>query len=364
MSLYLDIYPPVPHPVTGKVTRWQFLELYTYRRPKTELEKRHNKETLELATHICANTQLEVQNRRFAYVPNSKLDSNFLLFFEALMNKRKGSTLENWKNAIVYFKDFAGEFVSFRQINETFCEEYADYLKQAPALGRWKRPIKRNTQVSYFVKFTYSLKQAFKKKYLYEDIAEMIDGISPAETHREFLFQDELQRLADTPCASEDIRRASLVAALTGLRFSDIKTLLWSEIRGAKGNYYIQFTQEKTKSADVLPVSDIAVALMGTRGNWDTPVFPNLTYSRVRYVLSDWIRAAKIEKKITFHCFRHTFATLQLARGTDIYVVSKMLGHKRIETTMIYVKIVDELKRNAANTVRLDISRLEIKDAA
>jgi len=103
--------------------------------------------------------------------------------------------------------------------------QYADYLKQAPALERWKRAIRRNTQVSYLVKFTYTLKQAFKKKFLYENIAELIEGISPLETHREFLFQDELQRLADTPCASEDIRRASLVAALTGLHFSDIKTL-------------------------------------------------------------------------------------------------------------------------------------------
>ena len=58
---------------------------------------------------------------------------------------------------------------------------------------------------------------------------------------------------------------------------------------------------------------------------------------------------------ITFHCFRHTFATLQIAGGTDLYVVSKMLGHKSIKTTQIYAKIVDSLKDDAANVISLDL---------
>lgn len=54
-----------------------------------------------------------------------------------------------------------------------------------------------------------------------------------------------------------------------------------------------------------------------------------------------------------FHCFRHTFATLQLAEGTDIYTVSKLLTHSNLATTQVYADVVDELKRDAAERISL-----------
>ncbi|WP_317163817.1 tyrosine-type recombinase/integrase [Flavobacterium ichthyis] len=59
-------------------------------------------------------------------------------------------------------------------------------------------------------------------------------------------------------------------------------------------------------------------------------------------------------KHITFHCFRHTYATLQLSLGTDVFTISKMLGHKNIKTTQVYTKIVDEKKKEAAKRISLD----------
>ena len=56
---------------------------------------------------------------------------------------------------------------------------------------------------------------------------------------------------------------------------------------------------------------------------------------------------------ILFHCFRHTFATLQLAEGTDIYTVSKLLTHSNLATTQVYADVVDELKRDAAERISL-----------
>jgi site-specific recombinase XerD len=64
---------------------------------------------------------------------------------------------------------------------------------------------------------------------------------------------------------------------------------------------------------------------------------------------------AGISKTITFHCARHTYATLQLTLGTDIYTVSKLLGHKDLSTTQIYAKIIDERKTLAASKIKLDI---------
>jgi len=145
-----------------------------------------------------------------------------------------------------------------------------------------------------------------------------------------------------------------LFSVLTGLRLSDINTLEWSELRGYAGNRYIQFSTDKTGSAEFLPISDQANSLLEEKGNGR--IFKGLKYHLVNTVLPDWLKEAGIDKHITFHCFRHTFATLQLVLGTDIVTVSKLLGHRDIKTTMIYVKIVDQLKRDASHKIKLNLS--------
>lgn len=143
---------------------------------------------------------------------------------------------------------------------------------------------------------------------------------------------------------------------LTGLRFSDIKNLVWGEIHlSVENGYSIQFTQQKTKGVEVLPISEQAYSLLGERKETTRKVFEGLTYSAYENKhLYQWIGAAGITKNITFHCFRHTFATLQLSKGTDIYTVSKMLGHRELKTTQIYAKIIDQTKREAADKIKLD----------
>ena len=82
-------------------------------------------------------------------------------------------------------------------------------------------------------------------------------------------------------------------------------------------------------------------------------MFKKLTPNLVAAYLKDWIEAAGIAKHITFHCFRHTFATLQLAGGTDIYTVSKLLTHSNLATTQVYAEVVNELKRDASERISL-----------
>ncbi len=311
---------------------------------------------MELAETQRAFRQIDVQNMRFGFLSQRMMKGDFVEFFEnERARKDNRSNSDNWRMAIVYFKDFAGEKFLFPQLNETFSEEFADYLLSAPALGRAKKPISTNTAVSYFAKYKATLKQAFKKGYLPVNLGEIIDSITPKDTHREFLFLDELQVLADTECPSDVVKRASLFAALTGLRFSDCNTLDWSEVRGSVGNYFIQFSMEKTQSAEFHPISDHAYALLGDRSNGK--IFKGLSYSLVDRLLPVWLKAAGIVKHITFHCFRHTFATLQLLFGTDIVTLSKLLGHKDIKTTMIYVKIVDKLKRDASHRITIELPR-------
>ena len=119
--------------------------------------------------------------------------------------------------------------------------------------------------------------------------------------------------------------------------------------------------QKKTKSVEVLPISEQAYSLTGGAENpkempQNKPVFEGLKYSAYHNKhLYQWIGGAGITKAITFHCFRHTFATLQLLKGTDVYTVSRMLGHKDLKTTQVYAKVVDEAKRKAVNKIKLNM---------
>lgn len=171
IALYLDIYPPVPNLDTGSLTRKHYLRIYIFERPRTELERLHNKDTVELAETIRSRRQLEVRSLRFGFLSGRMMNGDFVEFFETQRESRKGTNLENWRMVIGYFKSFAGEKVLFPQLNETFSEEYADYLLSAPGIGRMGRPFSRNTAVSYFAKFKATLKVAFKKAF-FQSISE------------------------------------------------------------------------------------------------------------------------------------------------------------------------------------------------
>lgn len=86
----------------------------------------------------------------------------------------------------------------------------------------------------------------------------------------------------------------------------------------------------------------------GIRQNNAKPLISN----GLRFIITCLLTAAL---GVLFHCFRHTYATLQLANGTDIYTVSKMLGHTNVKTTQIYAKVIDKKKDEATEAFKLDI---------
>ena len=91
---------------------------------------------------------------------------------------------------------------------------------------------------------------------------------------------------------------------------------------------------------------------MGARKKGSDPVFGSIgSPPQVCANISKWVAKAGIDKHITFHCARHTFATMLLTLGTDLYTVSKLLGHRQIQTTQIYAKIVDEKRRDAVRRI-------------
>ena len=288
-----------------------------------------------------------------------RLQQNFIEYFDKVTAKRHGnsstSILINWQRAVEFLKQFAGNTLLFSQINNRMAEEFKLFLLSAPLGGNKTGTLSQNTASTYFSIFKAALKQAFIDGYLTVDLSAKIKGIQDQESRREYLSIDELNTLAVTPCERDVLKRAALFSALTGLRHCDIQKLRWQEINIDGNQAQLHFTQQKTKGVEYTPISEQALQLCGEPGSPEQFVFEDLPDpSWISRPLKQWVGAAGIKKKITFHCFRHTFATLQLSNGTDIYTVSKMLGHTNVKTTQIYAKVVDEKKNKAAQAIQLE----------
>mgnify|MGYP000403771155 FL=1 len=363
-SLYLDFYPAIPHPETGAPTRREFLGLYLNDKANNPIDKQHNKETLQLAEQIRQKrenhlnkpeiyTGYELEQKRIKELG----EQNFVAYFKTLTDKRKASNHDNWVSAYNYLVKFTNGNLQFADLNERFCNEFKEYLLTTKSKRSDKTTLSQNSAVSYFNKVKAALKQAYKDGILQTDLNTKISPIKAAETRREYLTIEELNKLLKTPCNNDLLKRAALFSAVTGLRFSDIQKMVWGELEYIEGQgYFLNFSQKKTNGIEYYPISEQAVSLLNEKGEPTAKVFEGLEYSAYHNKhLFQWIGAAGITKDITFHCFRHTFATLQLFNGTDIYTVSKMLGHKDLKTTQIYAKIVDDTKRKAADKIKLDM---------
>ncbi len=362
-SLYLDFYPAIPHPETGKPTRREFLGLFIFEKAKTPTEKLHNTDTIKIAESIRqkrenAINKPEIYNEyeKEQLRKREKGEQSFIDYFRNLANKRKTSNHDNWVSALNYIEAFTNGKLKFADLNETFLDNFKEFLLTTKSKKSDKTTLSQNSAVSYFNKVKAALKQAYKDCILQTDLNAKISPIKAAETRREYLTIEELNKLVKTPCNNDLLKRAALFSALTGLRFSDIEKMVWGELEYIEGQgYFLNFSQKKTNGIEYYPISEQAVSLLNAKGEPTAKVFEGLEYSAYQNKhLFQWIGAAGITKNITFHSFRHTFATLQLFNGTDIYTVSKMLGHKDLKTTQIYAKIVDESKRKAADKIKLD----------
>ncbi|MBN2011942.1 site-specific integrase [candidate division KSB1 bacterium] len=321
VSLYLDIY------YDGK-RDYDFLKLYLTG------DREANKEVLKLAESIRAKKQLEIQNSAHGFIPQFKNKANFIEYFEKLVSEKdkKGRA---WYSTSVHLKNFAGDTITFSKITEQWLNEFKNYLLSK---------IGNNTAHTYFLIVKAALKQAVKDKIILSSPGNQIAHIKKYEVKRSFLTQIEIQKLADAPCDDPEVKRAFLFSCYTGLRMSDVRKLTRQNIDGDR----IEFRQEKTKSVEYLHLSPTAKTLLN-RNNIlnmpNAPIFKLPSRQWIAIVMKKWCDNAGISKHVTFHTARHTFATLALTESGDLYTVSKLLGHKNINTTQIYAKVVDEKKR-------------------
>ena len=286
---------------------------------------------------------------------------DFIEYFAKVAENRhrnsSNSIIINWDRVYELLKIFTNKQpLPFAKIDLPLIESFKTFLMNAPRGGNKSGIISPNTASTYFTIFKAGLHQAFIDGYFDVDLPAKVKGISGEESRREYLTIEELNILAATPCHYPMLKRAALFSALTGLRHSDIRKLKWSELSKEGDRYRILFTQKKTKGVQYLPISEQAYLICGEPGDPDRLVFEGLQKpSWINQPMKKWIEDAGIKKHITFHCFRHSFATNQLAEGTDIYTISKMLGHTSVRTTQIYTKVVDPKKEHAADVIKLDL---------
>jgi integrase len=353
ISLYLDYY--------SKGKRYsEFLKLYLFPEPKkgklTPAQRQSNKTNLELAESIRAKRHLEIQNGIYGFHDRGKLNGSFLKYMDMQAENRRDSNgnYGNWKSTIKHLRACVGGDLYFHQINKEWLSGWKTYL-QKHAKGKLNKPLSPNSQFSYYAKVVAALKEAVRDGIIKQNPSAEIHAIKQVETQREFLTIEELITVSNTPCDNESLKNAFLFSALTGLRWSDIENLKWNNVEFSKENgYYLRYKQIKTAVAETLPISEEAIKLLGEKRTGNEAVFVGLKYSAwTNTKLREWMLKAGINKRITFHSARHTYATLQLTAGTDIYTVSKMLGHKNLKNTQVYAKIVDQKKREAANKISL-----------
>ncbi|BDX38440.1 tyrosine recombinase [Tenuifilaceae bacterium CYCD] len=308
------------------------------------------------------NADLYTEKEAELAVQNQRQQIDFIEYFLKVSKDRhrngSQSIIVNWNRVGELLKLFTNnQPLPFSQINLSKAEEIRRFMLTAPCGGNKKGTVSHNTAATYYSIFKAGLKQAFIDGYLTVDISAKIKGIQDQESRREHLSVEELNILAETPCDRPILKRAALFSALTGVRHCDIQKLKWKEIQVVGEQVRLNFTQQKTKGVEYMPISEQAYQLCGEPGKQEQLVFEDLPDpSWISGPLKRWIKSAGITRNITFHCFRHTYATLQLAGGTDIYTVSKMLGHTNVKTTQIYAKVVDEKKQKATKAIKININ--------
>lgn len=183
---------------------------------------------------------------------------------------------------------------------------------------------------------------------------ERKDRISKQQAEKEYLTKEELMAFAEAPTVNETTKRAFLFCCFTGLRYSDVSALTWRDIRQGDNGWIVSVkAMQKTGRQVIIPLNQSAMSLLPDRNGCkpSQKVFDMTCLSSCNKCLKKIAAAAGIEKKISYHTSRHTFAVLALTAGGDIYTVGKLLGHTSINSTQVYADVVMETKVEAISRI-------------
>ena len=349
LSYYLDYYPGYRDQETMKTIRHEGLNIYIYANPKNERERNFNATMSEKAEAIRCRRFESIVNDRYDFFDRHKLKADFLEYYRKQLRKHD----QKWEFVYHHFYNFVHGKCTFEEIDIDLCNKFREYLLNAKQLRRDDR-ISKNSASGYWSTFRGLLKILYRNRLIKTNINDFLDKIETEDTPKEYLSVEELYKLAETPCKKPILKTAALFSCLTSLRISDILSLQWHEIVDfAAGGKCVHTITQKTKTEDIIPISDEALQLIGYSPEKTGLVFKGLKRSWTQHPMKEWIREAGITKNITFHSYRRTYATLQGAAGTDIRTIQSNMAHRSITTTQRYMKVVDSNKREASNRISL-----------
>lgn len=292
---------------------------------------------------------------------NEVQDRNTSALATELRNKKENELLQlergllqpNYRGNLISVRDYALKIAETKE-KKSSKQNYLDLAKRLPkdlmlsSVTRTNFPdilatttppkCSINTKHLYGTILRAVLNRAYNDGIL--EVLPNLKGLIPSSQkgNKEFLTEAELVRLQEVKDNSfEGTKRLFLFSVNTGLRISDIESLRWEDIIDNR----IVKRQVKTERAIRIPINDTAKALMPPQQETGL-VFAKIPRNTIGRQLKELCHAADIKKHITFHCARVTCATQLLSRGTDIYTVSRILGHTDIKTTMVYLRLLDD----------------------
>jgi len=301
----------------------------TFIHDKTIIQKAAQKQQLY-------NKQYELSKDDF-FTKLKLKDSHVISYFEALRDSQiNKATRKSWNNTLNHFRDFTGIKVTFKDIDLEFCEKFRSFM-----LSR----LSVNSTATYYSIFKAMLNNAVKHKIIDMNPAKFVSN--PKKTaEKEFLTIEEIKLLADTKSRRPNISNAFLFSCYTGLRISDIRNLSWDNV----SNDRLDYVQKKTGNPQRMKLNKSALEILEKQKKivkgkriFEVP----LSDANTNKYIHEWIQCTGLNKHITFHCSRHTFATLCLTYDIDLFTVSKLLGHTDIKNTQIYAKLIDKKKDDA-----------------
>ena len=349
-SLYLDIYPALIDPKTGKQSRRIFLKSYIYANPTSKEQTEFNEIVLMQAEKERALTEIDIFNRQHNLHNRHLSKMSFTKYFA---DECKVRSNHQWVSAYKHFNTYIGE-ISFNELNQNIVNGFRTYLLNAKQLKKHKieKKIGKAAASCYFNLFVSLIDKAFKEKYITSKFE--YEFIKVPQCKREYLNKMELVKLLETPCEIDVLKRAALFCSMSGLRFGDIKSLKWGDVGFVDYEKpYITKKQNKTGEIVSFPISMEALEFCGSKKDSDEYIFSDLKRKHIYDPLKKWVCAAGIDKNITFHKFRHSYANYLINNGVDIYGVQQLLGHKSINTTQIYLNMNNERFRAQIEEIKL-----------
>ena len=351
-SIYLDI-------VKDGVRRKEYLGLYLVPE-QTRADKVINRATLKTAEEIKAKRLIELLEGKLTFAGKKAAKVNLIewleeqrLYYYDNDNMNYSKTIHN---LIRHLELFNAKQVTLKEVTPAFLRKFLEYLRGDGA-NKYGGRLCQETIYTYFTILSILMNKAVRLDLI---AANPFHKLSQAEKpqrrtkKKEYLTLDEVKRMSVAECDDWRVKYAFLFCCFTGLRYVDVSRLKWKHIvEVGKGEYQIELVQQKTKEPVYIPLSANALKWLPERGydGKENYIFKFRDRSIIYDYLNKWAKTAGVEKHVTFHMSRHTCATLLLYYGTDLYTVSKILGHTSIKTTQVYAKVADEMKRKAVGNV-------------